>query len=858
MRRFFGLDNGKSSPRPPRPRPSLRTTISTFLHPSSGFQAPTRSAINTWAPVNTLTNQNDVQILISRIRTAAASTSETGDRELVLELCDRASSEETARETVRALKHEFESGTTAAQLNAARLWAILLRNSSSVFQQHSVAEDFLAALERLMISPETSHLVHQRVLRVLGDAVFNYPDCWPFRRLWRMVKGADQPDDGALYNAYDDVLRPSIIIDAPSNQGTTILDDISLRSPIHSFPDERFPPPERMRAVGRPDSDQPPPYLHAVGGARTGDANATRASPSLRPQDEQRGSEAPDIHYRRGKRAEGLPSISSASDDPWMTVGPSTSPVPASPSTYRMGLPHQPIPASSSSSTPDPPPPSREMIVYPGKVTRNGTLDGPRHRKLPLVPAVNVMFRGNNIHTPPNSPSPMSQSSGEQSPEKAVRGSSERKICSATLLYLVDRAYNMDNSNTLNQLGKLSQEMALLTPKAALAHAVKYRDLLAQIASDMGLAGTEDLTRASKEDEETLAKILVKVLNSTTDVQSILHLNGAAAQSVLDIIQHISDHELIRTRRDVSLRARKLVIKLARSCDMLPTSLMISGVSQRRVQASFCGGFGDVYQAMYRGELVALKQMRVFQNSDQREVRRKFCLEAMVWQRLRHPCIVPLIGIDTESFPSMLCMISPWMKNGTVLTYLSSVPVASRAALVEKFIREIAEGLAFLHDQNVIHGDLRGSNILVNDEGHACLTDFGLTVLPDCTISQTHNGAGSVRWMAPETHNPTDCGLPPSGLTRLPASDIYSFACLCLELYTGYPPFHNELMRDGGVILRVLGGERPRRPCGGDVDIPDWMWGIMQQCWQHDYADRPSILWILLQLAPHQSSAIFI
>ncbi|KAJ7144130.1 kinase-like domain-containing protein [Mycena epipterygia] len=231
----------------------------------------------------------------------------------------------------------------------------------------------------------------------------------------------------------------------------------------------------------------------------------------------------------------------------------------------------------------------------------------------------------------------------------------------------------------------------------------------------------------------------------------------------------------------------------------------------------------------------------------------KFCREVLIWQRLRHLYIVPLIGIDTESFPSSLCMVSPWMKNGTVIKYLSGIGENNRQSTVNRLIREIAQGLKFLHDQNVVHGDLRGSNILVDDAGHACVTDFGLTVLSDATATQTNNGPGSVRWMAPETLIPSAFGL--QSFARTPASDIYAFGCVCLELHTGFPPFHGTILYDAPVMFQVIEGARPSRPEGGV--IPDHIWSIMQKCWAHNFAERPMIHGIVLHLAMHDRRSAF-
>lgn len=134
--------------------------------------------------------------------------------------------------------------------------------------------------------------------------------------------------------------------------------------------------------------------------------------------------------------------------------------------------------------------------------------------------------------------------------------------------------------------------------------------------------------------------------------------------------------------------ARRLLVKLSIACDLLPSSLFIQGVTRQEQEATFGGAFGDIYRACYQGEDVALKRIRVFQrDSSQHETRRvsvcpsrfpkihmrvrqKFCREALLWQRLDHPFVLPFRGIDSESFPFFLCMVSPWCHHGTILKHL--------------------------------------------------------------------------------------------------------------------------------------------------------------------------------------------
>ncbi|KAJ7490144.1 kinase-like domain-containing protein [Mycena galericulata] len=209
---------------------------------------------------------------------------------------------------------------------------------------------------------------------------------------------------------------------------------------------------------------------------------------------------------------------------------------------------------------------------------------------------------------------------------------------------------------------------------------------------------------------------------------------------------------------------------------------------------------------------------------------KKFYREALIWKDLRHPYILSFIGIDRDSFPPSLCMVSPWMEHGTVLDYLKEYGYAN----VNRLLFEIAQGLEYLHSHNVVHGDLRGSNILINDDWSACLTDFGLSRFTDTTTSRhTSNRAGSICWMAPELINPERFGFQ---FSRTPASDIYAFGCVCLELYTGKPPF-SELQN--AALFHIMQGGRPRRPAGPPA-MSDALWQCVTAYWADDPAARPT------------------
>ncbi|KAJ6460460.1 kinase-like domain-containing protein, partial [Mycena vitilis] len=226
----------------------------------------------------------------------------------------------------------------------------------------------------------------------------------------------------------------------------------------------------------------------------------------------------------------------------------------------------------------------------------------------------------------------------------------------------------------------------------------------------------------------------------------------------------------------------------------------------------------------------------------------KFCREALLWQGLRHASILPFLGIDRQTFPPSLCMVSPWMKHGTILSYLHGRE--RQESEIERFASKSACGLAYLHSMNIIHGDLRGNNILVSDECTACLADFGLatTVRDENTdttavMVSSSSRSGSMRWFAPELFVPEQFGCEKFVRTR--ATDVYAFACVCLEvlkLETGAPPFPE--LADPPVILKVIKGERPERP----HTMSEEMWYMVTAAWAQDFRQRPDtnqIIWSL-------------
>ncbi|KAJ6472786.1 kinase-like domain-containing protein [Mycena vulgaris] len=124
---------------------------------------------------------------------------------------------------------------------------------------------------------------------------------------------------------------------------------------------------------------------------------------------------------------------------------------------------------------------------------------------------------------------------------------------------------------------------------------------------------------------------------------------------------------------------------------------------------------------------------------------------------------------------------------------------------------------------------------------------YGLTAIIDVTstssaaFTSTAHHAGSARWFASELIQPAafECAK----FKRTPASDVYAFACVCLELHTGRPPF-SGVSPDVAAMLKVIAGERPERP----TSMFDGLWGVVIAAWAQNFRDRPNIKTIIESL----------
>ncbi|KAG9528404.1 MAP kinase-like protein, partial [Aureobasidium melanogenum] len=151
-------------------------------------------------------------------------------------------------------------------------------------------------------------------------------------------------------------------------------------------------------------------------------------------------------------------------------------------------------------------------------------------------------------------------------------------------------------------------------------------------------------------------------------------------------------------------------------------------------------------------------------------------------RELKHPNIVQYLGSNSDD--SHLNIFLEYVAGGSVATMLVNYGSLGEP-LIANFVRQILSGLAYLHSKDIIHRDIKGANILVDNHGSVKISDFGISkrveassLLVPPTGKRTGPRVslqGSVFWMAPEVVKQT-------AYTR--KADIWSLGCLIVEMFT--------------------------------------------------------------------------
>ncbi|XP_030523738.1 serine/threonine-protein kinase STY17-like isoform X2 [Rhodamnia argentea] len=245
------------------------------------------------------------------------------------------------------------------------------------------------------------------------------------------------------------------------------------------------------------------------------------------------------------------------------------------------------------------------------------------------------------------------------------------------------------------------------------------------------------------------------------------------------------------------------------------------------------GSFGDLYRGTYCGQEVAIKILKPGRVNT--AILRDFAQEIYIMRKIRHKNVVQFIGACTRT-PN-LCIVTEFMSKGSIYDFLHKQNGAFKLPSLLKVAVDVSKGMNYLHQNNIIHRDLKTANLLMDENEVVKVADFGVARVQAETGVMTAE-TGTYRWMAPEVieHRQYDH-----------KADIFSFGIVLWELLTGELPYTylTPLQAAIGVVQKGL---RPSIPKGTIPELAE----LLQRCWQQDPKRRPNfseILEILQQIA---------
>ncbi len=239
------------------------------------------------------------------------------------------------------------------------------------------------------------------------------------------------------------------------------------------------------------------------------------------------------------------------------------------------------------------------------------------------------------------------------------------------------------------------------------------------------------------------------------------------------------------------------------------------------------GGMGVVYRArqVSLNRTVALKMILSGQFASKQEVLR-FRAEAEAAANLHHPNIVAIHETGEQDGRHYFSM--DYVRGRNLAEIAADGPLPARR--VARYAGIVAEAIHYAHEQGVLHRDLKPSNILIDENNHPRITDFGLAkrARGDFGLTVTGQLLGSPNFMPPEQTSGK------SGKVG-PASDVYGLGAIVYHLLTGRPPFQAETIED---VLRQLHESDPVAPRLLNPSIPRDLETICLKCLEKDMAKR--------------------
>ncbi|PAN40868.1 hypothetical protein PAHAL_7G346200 [Panicum hallii] len=240
------------------------------------------------------------------------------------------------------------------------------------------------------------------------------------------------------------------------------------------------------------------------------------------------------------------------------------------------------------------------------------------------------------------------------------------------------------------------------------------------------------------------------------------------------------------------------------------------------------GSSGDLFRGTYHGMDVAIKFLKAEHVNDSSKV--EFLQEIMILKSVNHDNVVRFYGACTKQ--SKYVIVTEYMPGGNLYDFLHKQKNNLDLTMVLRIAIGISKGMDYLHQNNIVHRDLKTTNLLMGSDHVVKIADFGVSRHPSQDGDMTAE-TGTYRWMAPEVinHKPYDH-----------RADVFSFAVVLWELVTSKIPYEN--LTPLQAALGVRQGMRLEIP----PRVHPQLSKMIQQCWDENPNVRPSFAEITAEL----------
>ncbi|XP_068636823.1 mitogen-activated protein kinase kinase kinase NPK1-like [Aristolochia californica] len=237
------------------------------------------------------------------------------------------------------------------------------------------------------------------------------------------------------------------------------------------------------------------------------------------------------------------------------------------------------------------------------------------------------------------------------------------------------------------------------------------------------------------------------------------------------------------------------------------------------------GAYGRVYMGMNldSGELLAVKQVSIAANGASKERAqthiRDLEEEVKLLKNLSHSNIVRYLGTARED--ETLNILLEFVPGGSISSLLGKFG-SFPEAVIRMYTKQLLQGLEYLHCNGIIHRDIKGANILVDNKGCIKLADFGASkqVVELATLSGAKSMKGTPYWMAPEV-------ILQTGHTF--SADIWSVGCTVIEMATGKPPWSQQYQEVAALFYIGTTKSHPPIPDHLSAEAKDFLLKCLQK-----------------------------